>query len=223
VPRLKGREFNVIDLREITESVISMDIGKTEELTKAAIKAKIPAEEILKRGLIAGMEVVGRQFRDGEIFIPEVLMSGEAMKAAMKLLRPLLTKKDAVKGFVGKAAIGTVEGDIHDIGKNLVIMMLEGNGWEVTDLGVDISPEEFCRIVRENDFQVLGLSALLTSTMLGQAQTIEALKAAGLRDKVKIAIGGAPVTQAYADQIGADAYAANAGEAAAKFNELISK
>jgi 5-methyltetrahydrofolate--homocysteine methyltransferase len=213
----------MIDLRKIAENVIAMDVGKTEELTKAAIKAKISAEEILKKGLIAGMEVVGRQFRDGELFIPEVLMSGEAMKAAMKLLRPLLTKEGTVKRFVGKAAIGTVEGDIHDIGKNLVIMMLEGNGWEVIDLGVDISPEGFCQAVRENDFQVLGLSALLTTTMDSQAKTIEALKAAGLRDKVKIAIGGAPVTQAYADQIGADVYAANAGDAAAKFNELIGK
>lgn len=213
----------MINLREIAKSVIAMDVGKTEELTKAAINAKIPAEEILKKGLIAGMEVVGRQFRDGELFMPEVLMSGEAMKAAMKLLRPLLTKEDAVKRFVGKAAIGTVEGDIHDIGKNLVIMMLEGNGWDVIDLGVDVSPEGFCQAVKENDFQVLGLSALLTSTMIAQEQTIEALKAAGLRDKVKVAIGGAPVTQAYADQIGADAYAANAGEAAAKFNELIGK
>ncbi len=213
----------MLDLRKIAESVIAMDVGTTEELTKAALKAKIPAEEILKNGLIAGMEVVGRHFRDGELFMPEVLMSGEAMKAAMKLLKPLLTKEGAIKRFVGKAAIGTVEGDIHDIGKNLVIMMLEGNGWEVIDLGVDISPEEFCQAVRENDFQVLGLSALLTSTMVAQAQTIEALKAAGLRNKVKVAIGGAPVNQAFADQIGADAYAANAGEAAAKFNELIGK
>ncbi len=213
----------MFDLKKIAESVIAMDVGKTEELTKAAIKAKIPAEEILKKGLIAGMEVVGRQFRDGELFMPEVLMSGEAMKAAMKSLKPLLTKEGTVKSFVGKAAIGTVEGDIHDIGKNLVIMMLEGNGWEVIDLGIDISPEEFCQAVRENDFQVLGLSALLTSTMDSQVKTIEALEAAGLRDKVKIAIGGAPVNQAFADQIGADAYAANAGEAAAKFNKLIGK
>lgn len=211
----------MIDLSQIAKNLVAMEIAKTEELTRAAIEANVPAAEILTEGLIAGMQVVGKQFKEGEIFLPEVLMSGEAMKAAMKLLRPLLAKEDAVKRFAGKAAIGTVIGDVHDIGKNIVIMMLEGNGWEVTDLGVDIPPEEFCKAVKENDFQILGLSALLTATMPGQEQTIAALKTAGLRDKVKIVIGGAPVTQAYADQIGADGYAADAGEAAEKFKLLI--
>ncbi len=210
------------DLAEITRSLVAMDIERTEELTRAAINAGIPASEILEKGLITGMQTVGEQFEAGEIFLPELLMSGEAMKAALNHLKPLLTAQPGGRRFAGKAAIGTVQGDIHDIGKNIIIMMLEGNGWEVTDLGVDVSPEDFCTAVRENDFQVLGLSALLTMTMPNQARTIEALKAAGLRDRVKVAIGGAVCTQAFADQIGADCYAADAADAARKFAELVS-
>jgi len=209
------------DLSEIAESLVERDIAKTEELTKAAIDANIPAQEILNKDVVAGMQVVGEQFGGGEIFLPELLMAGEAAKAAMKLLRPLLTKQEGGTGYTGKAAIGTVQGDVHDIGKSIVIMMLEANGWEVTDLGVDVAPEEFCTAVKENDFQVLGLSALLTVTMPAQERTIEALKAAGLGDKVKVAIGGAVCTQRWADQIGADCYAADAAEAVEKFRLLI--
>ena len=209
------------DLSEIAKSLVERDIAKTEELTKAAIDANIPAEEVLNKDVVAGMRVVGEQFESGEIFLPELLMAGEAAKAAMKLLRPLLTKQEGVTGYTGKAAIGTVQGDVHDIGKNIVLMMLEANGWEITDLGVDVAPEEFCTAVRENDFQILGLSALLTGTMPNQRQTIEALKAIGLRGKVKVAIGGAMCTQHWADQIGADCYAADAAEAVKKFRLLI--
>ncbi len=209
------------DLSEIGKSLVERDIVKTEELTKAAIDAHIPAEEILNKDVITGMQVVGEQFGSGEIFLPELLMAGEAAKAAMKLLRPLLTKREGATGYTGKAVIGTVQGDVHDIGKNIVLMMLEANGWDVTDLGVDVSPEEFCTAVKQNDFQVLGLSALLTGTMPNQEQTIEALEAAGLRDKVKVVIGGAMCTQHWADQIGADCYAADAGEAVEKFRLLI--
>jgi len=209
------------DLSEIAESLVERDIAKTEELTKAAIDANIPAEEILNKDVVAGMQVVGEQFGGGEIFLPELLMAGEAAKAAMKLLRPLLTKQEGVTGYTGKAAIGTVQGDVHDIGKNIVLMMLESNGWDVTDLGVDVAPEEFCTAVKENDFQILGLSALLTVTMPAQGQTIEALKAAGLRGKVKVVIGGAMCTQRWADQIGADYYASDAAEAVEKFRLLI--
>ncbi len=148
-------------------------------------------------------------------------MAGEAAKVAMKLLRPLLTKQEGVTGYTGKAAIGTVQGDVHDIGKNIVLMMLEANGWDVTDLGVDVAPEEFCTAMKENNFQILGLSALLTGTMPNQRETIEVLKAAGLRGKVKVAIGGAMCTQRWADQIGADCYAADAAEAVEKFRLLI--
>ena len=213
----------MVDLSKIADNVVVGEADKTEELTKAAIDAGIAAGEILNKGLIVGMQVVGEQFKKGERFLPEVLMSGEAMKAAMNLLRPLLTQQEGASGYTGKAALGTVQGDVHDIGKHIVVMMLEGNGWEVTDLGVDISPEEFCTAVKENDFNILGLSALLTGTMSSQERTIEALKAAGLRDKVKVAIGGAPVTQRYADQIGADAYAADATEAVEKFRLLIQR
>jgi len=209
------------DLSEIAESLVERDITKTEELTRAAIDANIPAQEILNKDVVAGMQVVGEQFGSGEIFLPELLMAGEAAKAAMKLLRPLLTKQEGVTGYTGKIAIGTVQGDVHDIGKNIVLMMLEANGWEITDLGVDVAPEEFCTAVKENDFQVLGLSALLTVTMPAQEQTIKALKAAGLGDKVKVAIGGAMCTQRWADQIGADCYASDAAEAVEKFRLLI--
>jgi len=211
----------MVDLSEITKSMVDMDIAKTEELTKAALSANIPAEEILNKGLVAAMQVIGEQFEKGEVFLPELLMSGEAARAALKLLRPLLTKQEGGRHHANKAAIGTVQGDVHDIGKNIVIMMLEANGWDVTDLGVDVAPEEFCTAVKENDFQILELSALLTSTMPNQERTIEALKAAGLRDKVKVAVGGAPVSQRYTDQIGADCYAADASEAVKKFRLLV--
>jgi len=214
-------ETAMASLSKIAKSLVERDIAKTEALTKAAIDANIPAQEILNKDVVAGMQVVGEQFGDGEIFLPELLMAGEAAKAAMKLLRPLLTRQKGVRGYTGKAAIGTVQGDVHDIGKNIVLMMLEANGWDITDLGVDVAPEEFCAAVKKNDFQVLGLSALLTGTMPNQRETIEALKAAGLRDKVKVAIGGAMCTQRWADQIGADCYASDAAEAVKKFRLLI--
>jgi len=211
----------MVDLSEIARSLVAGNADKADELTRAAIDANLPAAEILSKGLVAGIQVVGEQFEKGEIFLPELLMSGEAMKAALNWLRPLLAGQEGVTGYTGKVAIGAVQGDIHDIGKNILVMMLEGNGWEVTDLGIDVSPEEFCRAVRENDLQILGLSALLTVTMPNQARTIEALKAAGLRDKVKVAIGGAVCSQRYADQIGADCYAADAVEAVKKFKLLL--
>jgi len=209
------------DLSEIAQSLVARDIARTEELTRVAIDANIPAQEILNKDVVAGMQIVGEQFGDGEIFLPELLMAGEAAKVAMKLLRPLLTKQEGVIGSTGKAAIGTVQGDVHDIGKNIVVMMLEANGWEITDLGVDVAPEEFCTAVKGNDFQILGLSALLTVTMPNQRETIEALEAAGLRGKVKVAIGGAMCTQGWADQIGADCYATDAAEAVKKFRLLV--
>ena len=211
----------MVDLNDIAKSLVDMDISRTEELTRAAIDAGTPPTEILDKGLIAAMQVIGEHFEKGEIFLPELLMSGEAARAALNLLRPRLAMQQDAEPFGGRAAVGTVKGDIHDIGKNIIIMMLEANGWDVTDLGVDVSPEDFCTAVRENDFQVLGLSALLTVTMPAQEQTIQALKTAGLRDKIKVAIGGAPVTQSFADQIGADCYAADAAEAVRKFKALV--
>lgn len=211
----------MVDLNDIARSLIDMDITRAEQLTRAAIDASIPPAEIMDKGIVAAMQVIGERFEKGEIFLPELLMSGEAARTSLNLLRPQLSQQSGTKSFGGSAAIGTVQGDVHDIGKNIVIMMLEANGWEVTDLGVDVPPEDFCTAVRENDFQVLGLSALLTVTMPAQEQTIQALKAAGLRDKVKVAIGGAPVTQSFADQIGADCFAADAADAVRKFKLLI--
>ena len=208
-------------LDEITRQLVAMDETRTGELTRAAIDAGTPPEDILDKGLIPGMRIVGEQFENGEIFLPELLMSGEAMKAAMTVLKPLLAARQGGRRFAGRAAIGTVSGDLHDIGKSIVVMMLEGNGWDVTDLGVDVSPEGFCQAVRDNDYDVIGLSALLTTTMPFQAETIEALKAAGLRDKVKVAIGGAVCTQQFADRIGADCYAADASDAVRKLARLV--
>ena len=211
----------MVDLNDIAKSLLGMDIAETERLTRDAIDAGIPATDILENSIVAAMGVIGDRFSKGEIFFPELLMSGEAARTALNLIRPELRSQAESGGVRGRAAIGTVQGDVHDIGKNIVIMMLETNGWEVTDLGVDVAPDDFCAAIRENDFQVLGLSALLTVTMPAQEQTIEAIKAAGLRDKVKIAIGGAVVDQRFADHIGADCYAVDAAEAVKKLNDLV--
>ena len=211
----------MVDFSELSKSVIGGNTARTTNLTKANLNAGVPAKEILEKGLIPSIKTVGELYSKGEYFLPELLMSGEAMKAALELLRPILSRGDTPPA--GKYVIGTVEGDVHDIGKNIVVMMLEGSGWEVTDLGVDISPEEFCSAVEKNDFQILGMSALLTSTMLKFAETINALKAAGLRDRVKIMVGGAPVTQAFADEIGADGYAPDAAQAVIKAELLVGK
>ena len=211
----------MVDLSELSKSVVEGDTARTANLAKANLNAGVSAKEILEKGLIPGIKAVGELYTKGEYFLPELLMSGEAMKAALEALRPILSRAGIPPA--GKYLIGTVQGDVHNIGKNIVVMMLEGNGWEVTDLDVDVSPEEFCSAVEKNDFQILGMSALLTATMLGFAETINALKAAGLRNKVKIMVGGAPVTQAFADEIGADGYAPDAAQAVIKAELLIGK
>jgi 5-methyltetrahydrofolate--homocysteine methyltransferase len=211
----------MFNFSKLVESLISGDIEKTEELTTAAIDEGAAAKEILDKGLIPGLDEVGRRFQKGEYFFPELLVSGEAMKAALARLKPELVKSSGA--IVGKCVIGTVKGDIHDIGKNIVIMMLEGNGWEVTDLGIDVPTETFIEAVRENDYQILGMSALLTTTIPRLAESIEALKAEGLRDKVKVMVGGVSVTQDYAEKIGADAYGRDAVDAVAEAKRLIRK
>jgi len=188
--------------------------GEDEEvagLVQEALDQGMAPEEILAGGLIAGMDEVGRDFKAGDLFVPEVLIAARAMHAGMNVLRPLLAEGDVPSA--GKYVIGTAQGDLHDIGKNLVKMMLEGAGFQTIDLGTDVKPEEFVAAVREHQPQLLGMSALLTTTMPGMKATIEALEEAGLRDAVKIMIGGAPVTAAFAEQIGADAYAPDAGSA----------
>lgn len=220
--KLSGGEFyNMFDFVELVNSVAEGEVSKAGELTGKALDAQIPAKEILDNGLLPAMDIVGNSFEKGEIFLPELLMAGDAMKASIALLRPELAKKGA--SYTGKYAIGTIKGDLHSIGKSIVIMMLEGNGWEVVDLGTDVSPEKFCEVIEKGDFDILGLSALLTFTMSKMAETVSSLKAAGLRDRVKLMVGGAPVTQPFADHIGADAYARDAVEAVAKAKTLITR
>jgi 5-methyltetrahydrofolate--homocysteine methyltransferase len=189
--------------------------GKAKDIVVSvqnALDSGIPAAEILDRGLIAGMNVIGGKFKNGEVFVPEVLVAARAMNRASAVLKPALSKAGVAP--VGKAVICTVKGDLHDIGKNLVKMMIEGNGVEVEDLGVDCPPEKVVDAVKNSDAKVLCLSALLTTTMMAQKDTIEAIKGAGLRDRVKIMVGGAPVTKTFADEIGADAYSPDAASAA---------
>ncbi len=166
------------------------------------------------------MEIIGTQFARCEIFFPELLMAGDAMKSAMEILKPELSRGSG--SFVGKYAIGTVQGDVHDIGKNIVAMMLEGNGWQVTDLGIDVAPKTFCDAVAAGKCDVLGMGAYVSLSLPKLEETIKALKSAGLRSKVKIMIGGVPVTQAYADVIGADAYGETAVDAVNKAKALLS-
>ena len=206
---------------EIIQSLTSLDIGRTEALAKAALEEGVPAIEILNRGLVPGMQIVGERFRNGEIYLPEVLVVGKAMKGAMALLKPAFKREGAPRR--GKVAIGTVKDDIHDIGKNLVIMMLEGNGWEVVDLGINVAAEQFCDAVQERAPDILGLSALLTMTEPRLKEVIDALEARGLRRKVKVMVGGAVVTQEHADEIGADGYAPDAVQAVDLAGRLMSR
>jgi 5-methyltetrahydrofolate--homocysteine methyltransferase len=189
--------------------------GKAKDIVVAVQKALdsgVAATDILEKGLIAGMGIIGGKFKNGEVFVPEVLVAARAMNHASAVLKPALAKAGVQP--VGKAIICTVKGDLHDIGKNLVKMMIEGNGIEVMDLGVDVPAEKIVESVKTSDAKVVCLSALLTTTMLAQKDVVDALKTAGLRDKVKIMVGGAPVTQSFADEIGADAYTPDAASAA---------
>ena len=212
----------MVQLEQIKDSLICGDIEKTETLVKAALEASVPPKEILDNYLVPGMDEVGRKFQQGEYFFPELLVAGEAMKAAMAILKPVLVKR-GVATTVGTFLIGTVKNDIHDIGKNIVIMMLEGNGWEVTDLGVDVPTDRFVQTVREKKYDILGMSALLSTTIPQLPDTIQALKAAGLRDKIKVMVGGVSVTREYAEKIGADGYGKDAVEAVIKARQLIGK
>lgn len=207
------------DLKALAEAIISGNLPQAKELTQAAIDEKASPKQILDEGLVAGMSEVGRRFKANEFYVPEVLIAARAMKGSMQLLRPLLAETGAEPA--GRVAIGTVRGDLHDIGKNLVSMMMEGAGFELTDMGVDVAPEKFVETVKSNKIDIVALSALLTTTMPAMKDTIEALHAAGLRGKVKVMIGGAPVTQSYADEIGADGYSPDAASAVDKAKELI--
>jgi 5-methyltetrahydrofolate--homocysteine methyltransferase len=197
------------DLKALSDAIIKGDQNKSVEITRQALADGMAAKSVLDDGLIAGMDVVGARFKKNEIYIPEVLIAARAMKMAMKVLEPELVKAGVEP--IGKLAIGTVQGDLHDIGKNLVAMMLKGAGFEVIDLGVDVGPEKFVEQAKAKGIQLIGMSALLTTTMPGMEKTVAALKGAGL--STKVIVGGAPVTQDYADKIGADGYAADAASA----------
>ena len=199
-------------LSQISEQLQKGKAKVVKQLVQEAIDAGISAQEILEKGLIAGMNVVGEKFRNNEIFVPEVLVAARALNMGSALLKPLLAA-DGVKAS-GKVCIGTVQGDLHDIGKNLVKMMMEGKGLEVVDLGTDISAETFVNTAKEQNCQIICCSALLTTTMPVMEAVVKAAEAAGIRDQVKIMIGGAPVTPEFCQQIGADAYTPDAASAA---------
>jgi 5-methyltetrahydrofolate--homocysteine methyltransferase len=199
-------------LEQLAAAVIEGKVDEMEELTEDALDEGIEAETIVNDGLMVGMDHVGVEFKAGNLFVPEVLRSAKAMKTSMTILNPLLAASGATS--VGKLVIGTVKGDLHDIGKNLVGMMCEGAGFEVINLGTDVEPHQFLEAIKEFEPHIVGMSALLTTTMRSMGDVVKALEEAGLRDQVKVMIGGAPVTQSFADDIGADGYAANAASAA---------
>ena len=206
-------------LDDLRQRVIDGDMNQTQKLVQEAIAENIPAEQILKEGLISAMAEVGRLFESGEYFMPEMLIAARAMKSGLTLLRPHLIAANVQA--IGKVIIGTVQGDVHDIGKNLVGMMLEGAGFEVIDLGVDVPPEKYIQAVREHHPDLLACSALLTTTMLRMKDLILALDEAGLRGQVKVMVGGAPITESYAREIGADLFAPDAASAASRAKELV--
>ena len=208
-------------LGKMAESLIAGNIDEVVNLTKEALDEGAAPSDVLDQGLLAGMDVVGQRFKAEEMFIPEVLRCAKCMHGAMEILRPLLAESGAES--IGTLVIGTVKGDLHDIGKNLVGMMFEGAGFEVVDLGIDKEPQEFVDAIKEHKAKLIGMSALLTTTMPKIGETINAINEAGIRDQVKILVGGAPITAAFAEEIGADGYASNAASAVDKGKELVGR
>ncbi len=206
------------DLQKIVDSVIKGQAEEVAKLVQQALDEGIAPKKILDNGLIEGMSIIGKRFKDNEVYVPEVLIAARAMHRGMSVLKPMLVKS-GVKP-IAKIAVGTVKGDLHDIGKNLVIMMLQGAGFETNDLGIDLPPEKFVEAAKQGA-QIIGLSALLTTTMPVMKKVIDIFQEVGIRNKVKIMIGGAPVTQEYADEIGADGYAPDAASAVDKAKELL--
>jgi len=208
---------------KIMASVVDGEPEITEEFTKQAIEIGLEPMEIIDHGLIPGMDIVGKKFESGEYFLPNLIFSAKAMQASMNILEPELHARNQERKIAGKIVIGTVQGDIHEIGKSLVATMLAANGFQVCDLGVDVKPEVFVQKVRETGSNLVGLSALLTTTMSVQKDVILALQEAGLREKVKVMVGGAPVTRSWADEIGADGFAEDAIGAVAVAKSLCNE
>ncbi|MCK4419468.1 corrinoid protein [Candidatus Aerophobetes bacterium] len=208
-----------VDLKQIADNLIKGKAPEVKELVQNALNEGVDVEKVLNEGLVAGMSVVGVKFKANEFYVPDVLIAARAMKSGMEILRPILADKD-IKG-VGTVVLGTARGDLHDIGKNLVAMILEGAGFEIIDLGVDVSPEKFIEVAKEKKAGLVGLSALLTTTMPSMKDVVKAVGDSDLKNKVKVFIGGAPVTQSYADEIRADGYAPDAASAVDKAKELL--
>lgn len=212
-------EEKMPDLSKLTEAILNGDARAAVAVTQEALAAKVDPQELVTSYMIPAMDEVGRRFETGDCFVPELLISARAMKASLALIRPLLAAQGAKP--VGRVIIGTVKGDLHDIGKNLVSSMLEGAGFEVVDLGVDVSPEKIIGEIQARQVDLVALSALLTTTMPSMKIVIEELKKAGIREQVKVIIGGAPVTQRYATEIGADGYSDNANGAVGLARKLV--
>jgi len=208
----------VSTIENLKDAVISGNDSQVKEYAEQALTEELDVSVIFN-SLIAGMNHIGTRFKNNEVYVPEVLMAARAMHAGLNVLKPLITEKNMEKN--GTVLIGTVQGDLHDIGKNLVLMMVEGAGYDVVDLGIDVPTDQFIMAVEKYEPKVLCMSALLTTTMPAMAEVIDALSEKGLRDKVKVIIGGAPVNQKYADQIGADGFAPDAGRAVDKVNEVV--
>jgi 5-methyltetrahydrofolate--homocysteine methyltransferase len=209
----------MVDQEKFYQALSAGKMDEVKVLTQKALDAGDPPEKVLKEGLIKAMDRIGVQFKNNEIYIPEVLIAARAMHAGLGVLKPILAKSNATAA--AKIVLGTVKGDLHDIGKNLVGMMLEGAGFEVIDVGIDAPAEKFVQVAKEKGAQVIGMSALLTTTMMQMKSTVEALQAAGLKGKVKTMVGGAPVTDEFARQIGADGYAPDAASAVNTVKKIL--
>jgi corrinoid protein of di/trimethylamine methyltransferase len=209
------------DLTKLYDAILNGDSRTAAAITKQALEENVDPIEIVNQHMIPAMDEAGRRFECEEYFVPELLLAARAMKGALELIRPLLASRGAEP--VGRVVIGTVKGDLHDIGKNLIASMLEGGGFEVIDLGTDVAPERFVQVVQERNPNLVCLSALLTVTMPSMKSTVQALAAAGVRDRVRVVVGGAPVTERYAQEIGADAYGPNAASAVPLARRLLGK
>ena len=208
-----------MELKSVYDAVVNGEVQETTDCVRAALEAGLSADQILSEGLVPAMSEVGRLFETQEYYVPEMLISAKAMQSGLTILKPYLAQSNGQAG--GRIVVGTVKGDLHDIGKNLVVMMLEGAGYQVVDLGVDVPPEKFIREI-QGGAKLVGMSAMLTTTMLNMKVTIDAFNEAGVRDQVKIMVGGAPLTQTFAETIGADGFAQDASAAVRKATELLS-